>query len=61
MQTACIRRQANHLSRMYVYLSRFIPKGEQRHLGYFSETPTFYQNDLALKNTVDISGKPMDI
>jgi hypothetical protein len=29
---------------------------EQRHLRYSSETPTFYQNYLAMKNTTDVTG-----
>jgi hypothetical protein len=32
----------------------------QRHLRYSSETPTFYQNNLAMSNTADVTcGKPM--
>jgi hypothetical protein len=30
------------------------PKGYQTHLKYSSETPTFYQNDLAMRNTADV-------
>jgi hypothetical protein len=29
---------------------------EQRHLRYFSGTPTFYQNYLAMSNTADVAG-----
>jgi hypothetical protein len=28
----------------------------QRHLRHFSETPTFYQNYLAMRNTTDVTG-----
>jgi hypothetical protein len=28
----------------------------QRYLRYSSETPTFYQNELAVKNTADVTG-----
>jgi hypothetical protein len=36
------------------------PKRQQKLLRYFSETPTFYQNFLAMRNTADviISDKP---
>jgi hypothetical protein len=38
------------------------PKGYQRHLRYYSETPTFYQNYLAMSNTADVTGgKPIDV
>jgi hypothetical protein len=34
----------------------------ERHLRYFSATPTFYQNDLALRNTADVTcGKPIAV
>jgi hypothetical protein len=34
----------------------------QRYLRYFSETPTFYQNELAVKNTADVTGgKPIAV
>jgi hypothetical protein len=29
---------------------------QQRHLRYYSETPTFYQNYLAMSNTADVTG-----
>jgi hypothetical protein len=32
------------------------PKGWQKHLRYFSDTPTFYQNYLAMSNTADVTG-----
>jgi hypothetical protein len=42
------------------YHSRFIPKGQQRHLRYFSETPKFYQNYLVMRNTAHVTGgKPI--
>jgi hypothetical protein len=31
-------------------------KGQQGHLRYSSETPTFYQNYLAMRNTPDLTG-----
>jgi hypothetical protein len=35
---------------------------KQRYLRYSSETPTFYQNDLAVKNTTDVTGaKPIAV
>jgi hypothetical protein len=38
------------------------PKGKQRHLRYYSETPTFYQNFLAIRNTADVTGgKPFAV
>jgi hypothetical protein len=34
----------------------------QKHLRYSPETPTFYQNDLAMRNTTDvIDGKPIAV
>jgi hypothetical protein len=34
----------------------------QRRLRYSSETPTFYQNDLAMRNTADVKGgKPIAV
>jgi hypothetical protein len=32
------------------------PKGLQRRLRYSSETPTFFQNYLAMRNTADVTG-----
>jgi hypothetical protein len=32
------------------------PKGYQRHLRYSFKTLTFYQNYLAMRNTVDVTG-----
>jgi hypothetical protein len=41
------------------YNSRFIPE-QHRHLRYSFETPTFYQNYLAMSNTADLTGgKPI--
>jgi hypothetical protein len=38
------------------------PKGQQRRLIYSFETPTFYQNDLAMRNTADVTGgKPIAV
>jgi hypothetical protein len=38
------------------------PKGQQRHPKYSSETPTFYQNLLAMRNTADVTGgKPLAV
>jgi hypothetical protein len=32
------------------------------HIRYFSDTPTFYQNDTAMKNTADMTGgKPIAV
>jgi hypothetical protein len=37
-------------------------KGQQRHLRFYSETPTFYQNYLAMRNTADVTGgKPIAV
>jgi hypothetical protein len=36
-----------------------LTKGKERRLKYSSKTPTFYQNDLAMRNTADVAnGKP---
>jgi hypothetical protein len=38
------------------------PNGEERHLRYSSEKPTFYQNYLAMSNTADVTGgKPIAV
>jgi hypothetical protein len=37
---------------IHTYHSRFIPEG----VAYSSETPTFYQNLLAMRNTADVTG-----
>jgi hypothetical protein len=38
------------------------PKGKKRHLRYSSETLTFYQNYLAMRNTADVTGgKPIAV
>jgi hypothetical protein len=43
-----------------IYNSRLTPKGKQRHLRYSSKTPTFYQNDLTIRNTAYMTGgKPI--
>jgi hypothetical protein len=37
-------------------------KGQQRHIRYSSETPAFYQNNLAMKNNADETGcKPIPV
>jgi hypothetical protein len=39
-----------------------LPKGYQRRLRYSSMTPTFHQNDLAMRNTADVTGgKPIAV
>jgi hypothetical protein len=45
------------------YTHALSPKGkQQRHLRNSSETPTFYQNELAMSNTADVTGgKPITI
>jgi hypothetical protein len=44
------------------YHSRFIPEGVERTLRYPSETPTFYQNYLAMSNDADVTGgKPIAV
>jgi hypothetical protein len=38
------------------------PKGQQRYLKYSSETPTFYQHWIAMRNTADVTGgKPIAV
>jgi hypothetical protein len=37
------------------------PKGWLRHLKYSSEIPTFYNNYLAMKNTADVTNKPIAV
>jgi hypothetical protein len=39
----------------------FTPKGQQRLLRYCSETPPFYHNYLAVRNTADVCGKPIAV
>jgi hypothetical protein len=41
---------------VHTYHSRLIPKGQQRSLRYSFETPTFYQNDLGMRNTAGVTG-----
>jgi hypothetical protein len=47
----------------YIHTSThaLFPKGQQRHLRFYFETPTFYQNYLAMSNTADVTGKPIAI
>jgi hypothetical protein len=46
----------------YIPLTLLSLKGEQRHLRYSYETPTLYQNYLAMSNTVDVTGgKPSSV
>jgi hypothetical protein len=42
-----------HSLHIHSYHLRFIPKELQRYLRSSSKTPTFYQNDLAMKNTTE--------
>jgi hypothetical protein len=42
---------------MHTYLSRFIPEEVAEASQTLSETPTFYQNYLAVSNTADVTGK----
>jgi hypothetical protein len=38
----------------------WFPMGQKRYLRYSSKTPTFYQNDLAIRNTAGMTcGKPI--
>jgi hypothetical protein len=47
---------------VYVHTSSFIPEGVAEASQIFLETPTFYQNDLATRNTADVTGgKPIAI
>jgi hypothetical protein len=42
---------------LYIHNTRApSPKGKQRHHGYSSETPMFYQNYLAMRNIADVTG-----
>jgi hypothetical protein len=46
------------LTYIYLYLSCFIPEGvaEAEAFRYSSETPTLYQNYLAMRNTAHVRG-----
>jgi hypothetical protein len=48
---------------LYIHTTHALSlKGQQRHLRYPSETPTFYQNYLAIRNTADVTGgKPIAV
>jgi hypothetical protein len=47
---------------LFMYHSRFIPEGAAEASRHSSDTPTFYQIDLAMRNTADvIGGKPIAI
>jgi hypothetical protein len=47
----------NNLKFHYIHTTHALsPKGQQRHLRHSSETPTFYQNQLAIRNTADVTG-----
>jgi hypothetical protein len=48
--------KTNYIHTTYV----LSPKGYQRHHRYY-ETPTFNQNYLAMRNTTDVSGKPIAV
>jgi hypothetical protein len=41
---------------IHTYLSRFIPESVADTSQISSATPSFYQNDLAMRNTADVSG-----
>jgi hypothetical protein len=45
----------NYLCQYYIHTTHALSP-RQRHLKYSSETPTFYQNYLAMKNTADVTG-----
>jgi hypothetical protein len=47
----------------YTYISfQLVPKGVYEKFRYSSGTPIFYQNDLAMRYTADVTdGKPMAI
>jgi hypothetical protein len=49
-----------NLNKIHTYHSRFIHEGVAENLGYSSKTPPFYQNDLAMRNTVT-GGKPIAV
>jgi hypothetical protein len=38
-------KQTNQYKYIHTFYSALCPEGKQRHLRYFSEMPTFYQND----------------
>jgi hypothetical protein len=44
-------------SKSHFNISHDSLKGWQRHLSHSSKIPMFYQNDLAMRNTAEISGK----
>jgi hypothetical protein len=47
---------------IHTYHSRFIPEGVAEAWRYCSETPMFYQNYLAVRNTADVTGgKPIAV
>jgi hypothetical protein len=46
---------------IHIYHSRFIPEGSATPSQIFFETPTCYQNDLAISNTADVTGKPIAV
>jgi hypothetical protein len=52
-----------HYKCIYIHTTHALSqKGYQRHLRYSSETPTFYQNYLAVSNAIDrTGGKPIAI
>jgi hypothetical protein len=43
-------------SLIHAYHSRFIPEGVAEATQIFFETPTFYRNYLAIRNTADVAG-----
>jgi hypothetical protein len=60
-----IEEEINSPTYIHTYHSRLIPEGvaEASHgLKYSSQTPMFYQNDLAMRNTTDVTGsKPIAV
>jgi hypothetical protein len=47
---------------LHTYHSRFIPEGVAEVSRYSSETHTFYQNLIAMRNTADVTGgKPIAV
>jgi hypothetical protein len=47
---------------LYIPLTLYPRKGQQRHLRYSSEMPTFYHNYSAMSNTADVTGgKPIAV
>jgi hypothetical protein len=45
-----------HTIHTYIQLTLYLRKGCSNISDYSSETPMFYQNDLVMKNTADVTG-----